>query len=63
MLNSMKKLDAVTRAGSAVNLARILGISRQAVSKWGEEIPPLQVYRLRDKKPAWFRKKPTRTKS
>jgi hypothetical protein len=52
----MDKPTAIKKAGSAANLARLLGISKQAVSKWGQELPPLQVYRLKELKPRWFRK-------
>ncbi len=53
----MKKTDAIRLAGSPLKLAEILGISRQAVSKWpGEHVPELQIYRLRERKPRWFRK-------
>lgn len=53
----MKKTDAIALAGSPGRLAEILGISRQAVSKWpGEHVPELQLYRLRERKPRWFRK-------
>jgi DNA-binding Xre family transcriptional regulator len=53
----MDKKDAIKLAGSAAELARVLGISRQAVSRWSGKLPPLQVYRLREIKPRWFRKK------
>lgn len=43
----MKKADAITLAGSAVNLAKTLGISREAVRLWGEEIPEERYYQLR----------------
>ena len=52
----MKKLHAIKKAKSAANLARLLGISKQAVSKWGENLPELQIYRLKELKPEWFRK-------
>ncbi len=50
----MTKSQAIRFAGSAAKLARVLGISDQAVSKWGEDIPALQAYRLREIKPRWF---------
>ena len=53
----MDKKDAIKLAGSAAELARVLGISPQAVSRWRGKVPPLQVYRLRELKPRWFRKK------
>ena len=29
-------------------------ISKQAVQKWGERIPPLRVYQLKERRPKWF---------
>lgn len=52
----MKKTEAIKRAGSQSALARLLGISPQAVCKWPDEVPQLQAYRLKEKKPSWFRK-------
>lgn len=52
----MDKTEAIRLAGSASELARVLGISPQAVSKWPRKVPPLQVYRLRELRPRWFRK-------
>lgn len=45
------------RRGGALRLAEILGISHQAVYAWPEEIPELQLYRLRAVKPGWFRRR------
>lgn len=53
----MDKSKALRLAGGGAALARLLGISPQAVSKW-REIPPLQVYRLRELRPRWFRAEP-----
>jgi DNA-binding XRE family transcriptional regulator len=53
----MNKRQAVKRAGSQAELARILGISKQAVCQWGDDLPRLQFYRLRDLRPTWFRAK------
>lgn len=50
----MNKAQAIAKAGSAASLARVLGIKPQAISQWGDEMPPLQVYRLRELKPRWF---------
>lgn len=52
----MLKQTAIKKAGTATALAAILGISKQAVSKWGEHIPELQEFRLRKKRPSWFSK-------
>jgi hypothetical protein len=55
--DGMTKAEAVRRAGSQTALAEMLGITKQAVSRWGYEMPLLQVYRLREIKPGWFRKR------
>lgn len=52
----MTKAEAVAKAGGVNKLARLLGVSPQAVSKWPAEIPELRVYQLRVRKPSWFRK-------
>lgn len=52
-----KKIDldkAIELAGNKFALARVLGLSRQAVQRW-KEIPELQQYRLRELKPEWFK--------
>lgn len=55
MKGPMTKTKATILAGSQVALAKILGISPQAVSRWpGDAIPELQMYRLRERKPRWF---------
>jgi hypothetical protein len=50
----MKKQDAIKLAGSAIKLAKILGITKGAVSHWGEDIPKGREYELRYIKPEWF---------
>lgn len=53
----MTKDEAIKLAGNAATLAEVLGITRQAVCQWKDDkIPPLQVYRLKELKPRWFRK-------
>lgn len=53
----MKKSAAVKKAKSAYKLAQILGVTRQAVSKWGDgDVPPAQVEKLRELRPGWFPK-------
>jgi hypothetical protein len=44
---------AIQRAGSKKALARVLGISRQAIQQWGPQLPPLQAYRIKEIKPKW----------
>lgn len=53
MMHRMDKQFAINKAGSEAALAKLLGLSRQAVNQWPEAMPPLQVYRLRDIKPKW----------
>jgi hypothetical protein len=52
----MKKADAIKLAGSAIKLAKVLGITKGAVSHWGEDIPKGREYELRYIKPEWFPK-------
>lgn len=52
----MKTKDAIQLAGSAAELSRILGITQSAVSQWGEEVPELSLFRLKARKPKWFKK-------
>lgn len=42
----MRKTDALTHYGSTTKVAKALGISQAAVSKWGDIIPELQARRL-----------------
>lgn len=42
----MTKQQAIKWAGSATNLARVLGLTDGAVSQWGREPPLLQQYRI-----------------
>lgn len=53
----MNKQDAIKLAGSAIKLAKILGITKGAVSHWGENIPRGREYELRYLKPEWFKQK------
>jgi hypothetical protein len=52
----MDKSEAIKRAGSGAELARLLGIKRQAVDNWPNQIPPMRVYQLKVLRPQWFRK-------
>ena len=44
----MKKRDAIAAFGSASELARSLGITRQSVSKWSEDVPELRAYQIKE---------------
>ena len=42
----MKKAEAIELAGSKAKLARLLKVSKGAVSQWGDEIPELRALQL-----------------
>ena len=42
------KKDAVDTFGGVVKLAHALGIQHSAVSQWGEFVPPLRAYHIRE---------------
>lgn len=50
----MKTADVIAKAGTASDLARVLGITPAAVSQWGETVPLLREYQLRELRPEWF---------
>lgn len=52
---NMDKQQAIEKAGSAVALAKLLGITRQAISLWGKTIPQARVWQLRALRPEWFK--------
>ena len=54
----MKTAHAIKLAGGTqAALGRVFNppITRQAVQDWGENVPALRVYQLRELRPAWFR--------
>jgi hypothetical protein len=50
----MKTTNAIELAGGVSALAEVLGITHSAVSQWGDEIPRLREYELRERRPEWF---------
>lgn len=44
----MKTEFAIKAFGSSVALAKALGITPSAISQWGEDVPRLRVYELRE---------------
>lgn len=56
IMRAMKKADAIKAAGGVRALAQLLGLSHQAVSKWGADVPPLRAYEIRFKLPALYRR-------
>jgi hypothetical protein len=50
-MQRMTKQDGIAIAGSAAKLARLLGVSRAAVTQWGDWMPPYRAFQLREKMP------------
>ena len=50
----MTKEKAIKLAGSQVELARILGITKGAVWQW-KEIPKVRLFQLQVLRPGWFK--------
>lgn len=50
----MNTKQAAALAGTKYKLAKLLGITPQAVQAWGETIPALRLYQLRERRPEWF---------
>ena len=44
----MKTQQAIDTFGSIAKLARALGISTAAIYQWGEDVPPLRAYQIRE---------------
>lgn len=44
----MTTSEAIREFGSVRKLAAALDLSVQAIYKWGEEVPPLRAYQIRD---------------
>lgn len=42
----MKTSDAIRHFKSKANLARALGITRQSIHDWGDQVPPRRAYEL-----------------
>lgn len=42
----MRTKAAIKKFGTAANLARALGITRQAITDWGDEVPEGRAYQL-----------------
>lgn len=44
----MTKEEAIEAFGSVRKLAEALGITEQAVHQWGDEVPELRFYQIRE---------------
>lgn len=51
---SMNTKQAAALVGTKYKLAKLLGITPQAIQGWGETIPKLRLYQLQALKPEWF---------
>jgi len=47
----MKTDEAAALFGSKRKLAEALGITEQAVYQWGEKVPELRLYQIKEKMP------------
>lgn len=54
-LRPITTADAIRLAGSKSELARILGITRIAIYRWGEHPPNGRLWQLMHLRPEWFR--------
>ena len=59
----MNTQTAIKLAGSATALAELLGITGSAIAQWGESLPELRVYKLREVRPEWFEAQETRAQA
>lgn len=57
-VKTMTKSELLNRIGggrgAVSKVAKLLGVSRQAVSDWPEVIPELRLYQLKEKRPELF---------
>jgi DNA-binding transcriptional regulator YdaS (Cro superfamily) len=42
----MKKRTAISYFGSSTKLAKKLKITKQSISQWGDDVPPLRAYQI-----------------
>ena len=50
----MNKELAISKAGSVLILAKMLGITRAAIYQWGNEVPQARVWQIKALRPEWF---------
>lgn len=54
----MTKIKLFKLAGGKRQAAALLGITTQAIQKWGEDVPAMRIFQLKVLKPEWFLVKP-----
>ena len=47
-MRAMKTKDAIKAFGSPKELAAALGITREAIYQWGDTVPELRAYQIRE---------------
>lgn len=47
-MRPMKTEDAIKAFGSPKELAAALGITREAIYQWGDDVPELRAYQIRE---------------
>jgi predicted transcriptional regulator len=59
----IKTTKAIELAGSAKELAALLGVTQSAVSQWGEDLPKARVWQLMTLRPTWFEQAKTKAEA
>jgi hypothetical protein len=57
----MEKKTAIRLAGNQTKLAEILGINQAAVAQWGNDVPVMRIYQLKNLRPKWFKNLETKS--
>lgn len=50
----MKTDEVIKKLGGGAGVARLLGITRSAVAQWGDVVPELREFQLRQRRPDLF---------
>lgn len=53
---TVRTADLITAAKGTRPIAQALGITTQAVYSWGDHVPILRVFQLKELHPEWFKK-------
>jgi len=53
-IRKIRTARAIEHFGTQAEMARIMGVKPQAITKWGEFIPELRAYKLRENYPREF---------
>ncbi len=63
MKTSITPQEAISKAGTVADLARLLNVSRQVVHNWQKrgQVPAASIIRLMEARPEWFKEKGKKT--